>query len=100
MQPFQGPYIFEKKNIEKLSPLIKGVYYIGVANGQGGMYPHYVGKGCGVGGIRARLLEHVERGWEDASCFGYMASSSIPHIDAHELAEIKRCNPKYNIVGT
>lgn len=101
IQKYEGEYSFNKATVEGWNSTAIGVYYVGsrAANGSFASIL-YVGKATGDGGIRTRLLQHLsENKWPDATIFGYKVCSTAAEAEAHEAAEIKRLQPKYNVVG-
>ena len=96
LKPFKGPYEYSKTVLEDWNSDENGVYYIGVRTSEGKLAIYYIGKGCGDGGMKARLLAHLGR-WSDTTHFGYEGGDYTTEIEAHEIAEIKKFKPKYNI---
>lgn len=99
MKVYKGQFPFTRTVLESWDSNENGVYYIGALTAEGNLWPYYIGKGTGDGGMKARLLDHLGR-WSDTTHFGYEGGSVVSEIEAHEIAEIKRYSPKYNIQHT
>lgn len=97
---FKGPYPYTKAILLDWNDDSNGVYYIGTKTSDGALAVNYVGKGTGEGGMRARLLVHLDRRWLSATHFGFHRGTTILEIENFEIAEIKRLNPTYNIHHT
>lgn len=101
VQEYKGNYTFSKEVVQNWNNDQGGVYYCGVINSGGGLTPYYIGKAFGDGGIRGRLLQHLnENKWRDVTHFGYHVCSSENESLNFETQEIKKFNPKYNTQGT
>ena len=98
---YQGEFGYDKPTVENWKYSLTGVYYIGSRSASGSFAGiHYVGRATGDGGIRTRLLQHLaEDKWPDCTVFGYKKCDSAAEAEAHETAEIRRLQPKYNKVG-
>ncbi len=97
IQDYKGHYDYDKSVIEQWNNSQGGVYYLGTKNAQGILVVFYIGKAFGDGGIRQRLLQHLnENKWGDVTHFGYCVCSSEQEALNHEAQEIKLYNPKYN----
>lgn len=97
---FQGNYVFSKEVVQNWNNDWGGIYYCGVVNGAGQLIPYYIGKAFGYGGIRGRLLQHLnENKWRDITHFGYCVCSDENETLASELQEIRKFSPKYNVQG-
>lgn len=99
IHPFKGLYPFTRSVLENWSSSENGVYYIGVKGSNENLIPYYIGKGCGDGGMRSRLIEHLGR-WKDVTYFGYHGGTLISEIETFEISEIKKFTPRYNIHHT
>ena len=95
---YRGSYAYDVAVIENWDFTAIGVYYCGYINSVDGLlYPHYIGKGTGEGGMRGRLLSHLrEKYWPDVTHFGLCFCDTAAEADTFEIQEIKRCQPKYN----
>lgn len=97
---YQGPYQYQKSIVDNWNSSAIGVYYCGEIASNGNLIVHYVGKGCGDGGIKCRLQDHLnEDSWPDVTHFGFCLCDYGSDADTHEMAEIRRLQPKYNTVG-
>jgi len=98
---YRGNYIYSQKVISEWDSTAIGVYYCGAPNSPTSLKPVlYIGKGAGEGGMRARLLDHLENdNWSDVTHFGYRTCDTVKEAEDFEASEIKRCQPKYNQVG-
>lgn len=97
---YQGPFEYSKNVIQNWNNTSGGIYYCGAINQNGGLGVFYVGKAFGDGGIRNRLLQHInENKWYDVTHFGYVICSNENESLNLELQEIRRLNPKYNTQG-
>ena len=97
---YQGPFKYNKQIIQDWNNTAGGVYYCGVLNQNGSLGVCYVGKAFGDGGIRSRLLQHInENKWHDVTHFGYAICSNENESIDFESQEIRRLNPKYNTQG-
>ncbi len=101
VKQYQGHYSYDKKVIDDWNSSAIGVYYLGTLAPNGNLTVYYIGKGCGDGGIRSRLQDHLnEDYWPDVTHFGYCLCDFGSDADTHEMAEIRKFQPKYNKVGT
>lgn len=98
LKSFKGPYSFDRSTLENWDSVEKGVYYIGTLNADRRLTIAYIGKGCGEGGMKERLLSHLGR-WRDVTHFGYEGGDYNSEIEVHEAAEIERYQPRYNVQG-
>jgi excinuclease UvrABC nuclease subunit len=97
---YQGHYHYNKPTVTNWKPDAIGVYYCGYPANNGGLNPLYIGKGTSEGGIRARLLSHLDDDyWPDVTHFGYCICSTLKEAENFEAQEIYRCKPKYNQQG-
>lgn len=97
---FNGPYSFDTATVTNWNSSLIGVYYCGVKTVDGRLTVYYIGKSVADGGVRGRLLQHLnERKWPDVTHFGYVQCDSVTEAERHELAEIAKYRPKYNTVG-
>lgn len=100
-QNYQGHYDYRKDVVQNWNNTQGGVYYCGAIASNGNLTVYYVGKAFGDGGIRGRLLQHLNQNkWRDVTHFGYCVCSSENESLSLESAEIRRLNPKYNVQGT
>lgn len=98
--PFKGSYSFSNDTVTNWNSTAIGVYYCGTKNAAGELVVYYIGKSVADGGIRGRLLQHLnEKKWPDVTHFGYMECSSVLETNTHEATEIAKYRPKYNIQG-
>lgn len=98
IRDYKGPFPFNRATLEEWDSCEKGVYYIGVLNSASQLLVYYIGKGCGEGGMKERLLSHLGR-WKDATHFGYHGCDHVPTIDTYEVSEITTYKPRYNVQG-
>ncbi|MBP6859111.1 MAG: hypothetical protein KBC69_00605 [Candidatus Magasanikbacteria bacterium] len=97
---FKGPYPFDSTTLTSWNSNVIGVYYCGVKTPEGKLTIYYIGKSVADGGVRGRLLQHLsERKWPDVTHFGYEQCDTVAETEKHELAEIPKYKPKYNIQG-
>lgn len=98
---FRGPFLYSKAIIESLDSNIIGVYYCGTKTDDNKLTAiSYIGKGTGDGGIRSRLLDHFNNdNWSDVTHFGYEKCDTAKEAEDHEADEIKRYQPKHNVLG-
>lgn len=95
MYTYYGEYSFTKSVIENWNSTATGVYYLFE-----GSNIVYVGSAIGDGGLRGRLLQHInERNFPYVTQFGYKAINGKDLVLSHELSEIKKLQPKHNTVG-
>ncbi len=95
MYTYNGEYSFTKEVITNWRSSATGVYFLFE-----GTQIVYVGSAVSDEGIRGRLLQHInERNFPYVTNFGYKAIAGKDAVLAHELAEIKRLQPKHNTVG-
>lgn len=100
IHPFQGPYSYDSQTVSNWQDPPIGVYYCGVLLSNGVLAAYYVGQAVGEGGIRGRLLQHLnEPKWRDVTHFGFVACDNAFEAQRHEAQEILRCEPKYNVQG-
>ncbi len=97
---YQGPFTYSDKIIRDWNFSIIGVYYCGYKAVSGNLYVLYVGRATGEGGIRERLLQHLnENKWARVTHFGYVACDTAREAEDFEAGEIKRLQPTYNELG-
>ena len=97
---YQGHYSFNQKTVSDWNSRITGVYYCGYQVQNGNLFPLYIGRAVGDGGIRGRLLQHLaENKWPDIFIFGYTQCSTPQEAMSLEEQEIAKYKPKYNIQG-
>lgn len=100
MATYNGHYTYDHSTVSGWQSAAIGVYYCGQIGPTGALIVHYVGVGTGSGGVRDRLLCHLrEDYWPDATHFGFSLCSTANEALVLEAAEIKRLQPRYNIVG-
>jgi hypothetical protein len=100
LHPYQGPYSYDKQTVTNWQNPPIGVYYCGVVLPTGVLLTYYVGQAVGAGGIRDRLLQHLnEPKWRDVTHFGFVACDTMMEAQQFETQEILRCQPKYNTQG-
>lgn len=100
ISPFKFPYSYSADTIEGWNSVAIGVYYCGFLNASGKLVPLYIGKGCGDGGIRGRLLAHLRDDyWPDVTHFGFHFCDYEYEVDSHEANEILKYKPRYNKIG-
>ena len=100
IQSYCGHYKFNKDTVANWNSKAIGVYYCGYLLNNGDLFVLYVGKATSDNGIRGRLLQHLDNDrWLDVSYFGYCQCSSQKEAEDFEAIEIKRWQPKYNILG-
>lgn len=89
--------LYNQTSARLSAPESSGVYYCGVLNQNGRLYPYYIGRALGEGvSIRSRLLDHMRVGeWPDVTHFQYVLLKTEDVTD-FEANEIVRFNPKYN----
>lgn len=102
MSQYNGHYSYDHKTVSEWQSSAIGVYYCGHPDpaSPNTLLTFYVGKGTGEGGIRARLLDHInnER-WLEVTHFGYALFNTAREAELFEAAEIKRMQPPYNKQG-
>jgi excinuclease UvrABC nuclease subunit len=97
---YKGHHLYTENDIASNAPVSIGVYYCGAVLTNGILQPYYIGKSAGENGIWGRLMDHFrENKWYDVTHFGFMECDSEQEALNLEAAEIKRCQPKYNIQG-
>lgn len=100
MNQYNGHYNYDHGTVNGWQNNAIGIYYCGEITTNGNLTVHYVGKGTGDGGIRARLLDHIRQdNWPDVRHFGYVLCSTAQEAINLEAAEIRRLQPKYNTQG-
>lgn len=99
--PYKSNYSYSKKVVEDWNNSQKGVYYCGAVLKNGNLSPLYIGKAVGEGGIRGRLLEHLNQdNWPDVTHFGYTVCDTQVEAENLETSEVAKFKPKYNTQGT
>ena len=97
---FRGHYSFNSSTLSRWNSSAIGVYYCGARTIDGKLSVYYIGKSVAEGGIRGRLLQHLnERKWPDVTHFGYVQCDTVAETERHELTEIAKYKPKYNTQG-
>lgn len=100
IRQYKGNYPYNQETISGWNNSQIGVYYCGYPNQDGSLTPLYVGKATGQDGIRGRLRQHISQdNWSGVTHFGYCVCDTPKEADDFEVAEISRCNPKYNTQG-
>jgi len=100
IQPYKGPYSFDKFTVSNWNSTAIGVYFCGSLTQQGMLVCHYVGQAVGEGGLRGRLLRHLsENKWPSVTHFGYIACETVWEASTLEAQEIARLQPHYNTQG-
>ena len=96
MYTYKGKYNFKKDVITNWDSSDTGVYYLWQES-----KVVYVGSAVSEDGIRGRLLQHINDNKfpYNVKEFGYKVINGKNAVLAHELSEIKRLQPRYNIVG-
>jgi excinuclease UvrABC nuclease subunit len=97
---YQGHYTYTQKVIGDWNNSQIGVYYCGYIGQNGNLMPLYIGQAVGQGGIRGRLLQHLNQdSWPDVTHFGYCVCGTTKEASDLESAEILKHQPKYNTQG-
>lgn len=97
---YEGQFSYSDDVVRNWNSNAIGVYYCGHITTTGGLKPNYIGKGCGDGGMRSRLLNHlVEEYWPDVTHFGYHKCDTEKEALDFEAEEIEKYKPKYNLQG-
>lgn len=80
------------------APNLLGIYYCGVLNPNGSLFPYYVGRAAGTNvSIKSRLSDHIrENDFPDATHFVYYVCATEAEAQQFEVGEIARLQPKYN----
>jgi len=100
VETYKGHYSYSSEVVSNWKSNAIGVYYCGFISSNGNLTVLYVGKGASDKGIRGRLLQHLDEDkWPDVAHFGYCTCSTPIEAETFEASEIKRLNPKYNILG-
>jgi hypothetical protein len=95
-----GPFLYNRATIQGWRYAFIGIYYCGYALPNGNFIPLYIGRAVGMGGIRARLIQHLNDDvWLGVIHFRYATCSNAQEAVAYEAQEIARCQPKYNTQG-
>ena len=98
--PFKGPFSYDSDTVSDWDSKTIGVYYCGFKDTDGKLTIYYIGRAIGDGGVKARLLQHLnENKWRDVTHFGYHFCDTDKEAIDHEAAEIKLYKPKYNTQG-
>lgn len=101
IHPYQGPYSYNQATLGAWNSNAIGVYYVGYVLQNGNLFAHYVGRAVGQGGIKNRLLQHLnEDKWLDVTHFGYSGCDTEQEAINFESSEILRLKPKYNAQGS
>lgn len=99
IEKYKGQYIFDANTLYGWDSNSIGVYYCGRILPNGNLYVFYVGKSTSNNGIKGRLLQHLgENKWNDVTHFGFVICSTPKEAEEFEAFEIKRLQPKYNIL--
>lgn len=97
---FNYPYPYDKDVITNWKSDAIGVYYLGVKTNDNRLIIYYIGRAVGDGGIRNRLLQHLqENKWFDVKHFGYHVCDTAKEAIDFEATEIATYKPKYNTQG-
>lgn len=100
IQEYKGHYPYTQKIVSDWNSTVIGVYYLGYVASDGGLKPLYIGKAVADGGIRGRLLQHLQTDrFADVTHFGYQVCSTAAETDGLEARKIQQHQPKYNKVG-
>ncbi len=96
---YQGNYPYSKAIVSGWNSVATGVYYCGSLS-NGALTALYIGKAVADGGIRNRLLQHLQSdNWPGVTHFGYRTCTTAQEAENLEASEIKRCQPRYNTQG-
>lgn len=97
---YQGHYQYSDNVIRNWDSSAMGVYYCGYPLSNGNLLVLYVGRAVGDGGIRGRLLQHLQEDyWSGVTHFGYCVCTTAKEAEDLEANEIKRLQPKHNKQG-
>jgi len=97
---YQGNYQYSDNVIRNWDSDAKGVYYCGYPLANGNLLVLYTGRAVSDGGIRIRLLQHLQEDrWTDISHFAYRVCTTVGEAENLEMEEIQRLQPKYNKQG-
>ncbi|MCK5022110.1 MAG: hypothetical protein KAR54_02590 [Candidatus Pacebacteria bacterium] len=97
---FKGPYSYTKKIVEDWNSTVIGVYYLGIKTLENKLTVYYIGRAVGEGGIRGRLLQHLnENEWSDITHFGYQTCDTEEEAIEFESEEIDKYKPNHNQIG-
>lgn len=95
MYPYNGEYPFNKQIISDWDSNTTGVYYLFEND-----LITYIGSAIGAGGIRGRLLQHInEYSFPHVNRFGFKEIIGSDLILSYEKAEIQRIQPGRNKIG-
>lgn len=95
-----GPFPYSLATVRGWQYAFIGVYYCGYTLPNGNFLPLYIGRAVADGGIRGRLLQHLNEDiWPGATHFRYATCTSADEAVTFEAQEIARCQPKYNKQG-
>jgi len=97
---YAGQYPYKDGVVRGWDSSAIGVYYCGYPLSNGLLATLYVGRAVGEGGIRNRLMQHLQEDfWSDVNHFGYRVCTTVKEAEDLEASEIKRLQPKYNKQG-
>ncbi len=98
---YKGNYQYSEISILISAPKEIGVYYVGILNREGELWPFYIGRAMGEGvTIKSRILDHLrENKWLDITHFGYQICSNKQEVEILEKKQILKYKPKYNKQG-
>jgi len=100
IHPFKASYAYDEEVVGDWESDAIGVYYCGAKTTDNKLTIYYIGRAIGEGGIRARLLQHLqENKWYDVTHFGYHVCDTANEAINWEISEIARYSPKYNTIG-
>jgi excinuclease UvrABC nuclease subunit len=100
IHPFKASYAYDEEIVNNWESDAIGVYYCGAKTIDDKLRIYYVGRAIGDGGIRARLLQHLQESkWYDVTHFGYCVCDAANEAIDLEASEIALYSPKYNTIG-
>lgn len=97
---YPGPYDYDHSVVSKWQSTDMGVYFCGYLTSSGKIFPLYIGRAVGEGGIRSRLLQHLlEDKWPNVTHFCFSVCSTEREAINYEAQQIALLQPKLNIQG-
>jgi excinuclease UvrABC nuclease subunit len=95
---YNGHFMYLKDSVERFTPDVSGVYYVGYLNRTQELVPVYIVRAIGFfTSIRSRLFDHLrDQCWQNTTHFGFKLCADERQAQQLESYDIKIYQPRYN----